>query len=227
MSHSAHRYGTRENLQNDYVVYARTSRRVNREGCGPKLRKILEIIFSEKPVNFGSSHAGRSYAAGLDPAQYAETLDKAYGVACCFSDRAAVGRVLRKLKEADTGISIVVSGLIDEVGAMARENGLTPHTALLSLGIHGRTDLLPEEEVLEITTMCGHGLVATILSRRALERIAAGEPAPDAAMRLAQPCPCGIFNLDRCVMLMNRFAAGKQSKKDADTGGEKTQTVES
>ena len=53
MTHSAHRYGTVENLADDYTFYARTSRHVNREGCGPKLRKILEIILSEKPVNPG------------------------------------------------------------------------------------------------------------------------------------------------------------------------------
>ena len=69
MSHSAHRLGTTENLKNDIVIYARTSRWVNREGCGPKLKKILQIILSEKPVNFGSSHAGRSFAAGLDPVE--------------------------------------------------------------------------------------------------------------------------------------------------------------
>ena len=80
MSHSLHRYGTEENLQNDWTFYARTSRWVNREGCGPKLRKILDIILSEKPVNLGSSHAGKSVKAGLDPKEYAATL--AIGLTC-------------------------------------------------------------------------------------------------------------------------------------------------
>lgn len=49
-----------EQLQNDYTFYARASRGVNREGCGPKLRKILQIILEEKRlVNFGSSQAGK------------------------------------------------------------------------------------------------------------------------------------------------------------------------
>ena len=115
MSHSLHRYGTEENLKNDYTFYARTSRWVNREGCGPKLRRILDIILSEKPVNFGSSHAGKSYKGGLDPEAYATTLDKAYGVACCFSNKEAIRNILIKLKEADTGISIVTGGLIDDI----------------------------------------------------------------------------------------------------------------
>jgi hypothetical protein len=68
MSHALHRHGTTEQLQNDYTFYARASRFVNRDGCGPKLRKILSIVLEEKRlVNFGSSHAGKSYEAGLIP----------------------------------------------------------------------------------------------------------------------------------------------------------------
>ena len=203
MSHSAHRCGTIRNLQNDYTMYARTSRHVNREGCGPKLRKILDIFLSENPVNFGSSHSGKSFAAGLDPEEYSRSLDKAYAVACCFSSASAIKNVLVKLKEADTGISIVVSGLIEEIRKIAGDVGLKPHTALLSLGFHGKKELLPEEEVLEITTMCGHGLVATHLVEDVVQKVKSGALTSEkAAMLLAQPCPCGIFNLDRCVELL-------------------------
>ncbi len=203
MSHSAHRCGTVKNLQNDYTIYARTSRFVNRQGCGPKLRKILEILLAEKPVNFGSSHSGKSFAAGLDPKEYAESLDKAYAVACCFSDRSAVRNVLEKLKEADTGISIVVSGLIDEVRNVAWELDLKPHSVLLSLGIYGRKELLPEEKILEVTTMCGHGLIATHLVEDVMDKVKAGDLTPEKGAKfLAQPCPCGIFNLHRCIEIL-------------------------
>ncbi len=47
MSHALHRHGTTEQLQNDYTFYARASRYVNRDGCGPKLRKILSIALTE------------------------------------------------------------------------------------------------------------------------------------------------------------------------------------
>lgn len=218
MSHSAHRCGTVKNLQNDYTMYARTSRYVNREGCGPKLREILKIFLSEDPVNFGSSHAGKSYAAGLDPEEYAQSLDKAYAVACCFSSAEAVRKVLEKLKEADTGISIVVSGLVEEIRKMAEEIGLKPHTALLSLGVHGKRELLPEENVLEITTMCGHGLVATHLVEEVTKKVKSGKmTAEEGAQLLAQPCPCGIFNLDRCVDLL-----AKELKDISGEGGEKS-----
>ena len=205
MSHSLHRYGTEENLQNDYTFYARASRWVNREGCGPKLRKILEIILSEKPMNFGSSQAGKSAKAGLNPNDYAATLDKAYGVACCFSDKESIKKVLIKLKEADTGISIVTGGLIDDIVAIAKEIDITPHTAFLSLGIHGKRALLPEEDVLEMTTMCGHGLVSSKLTRAVINKVQSGEMSPEeGATLLSQPCPCGIFNTDRCEALLKQ-----------------------
>ncbi|MDI6725577.1 MAG: hypothetical protein QMD32_01330 [Smithellaceae bacterium] len=217
MSHALHRHGTTQQLQEDYTFYARASRWVNREGCGPKLRKILSILLEEKGlVNFGSSQAGKSYEAGLNPDDYAATLDKAYGVAACFSDKETVRSILKKLKEADTGISIVISGLIDEIVKMAKEIDLKPHTAFLSLGIHGKKALLPEDEVLQITTMCGHGLVASRLTKAVIKRVKAGKMTPEAgAHLLAQPCPCGIFNSDRCRTILEEC----QKEESPETRG--------
>ncbi len=204
MSHSLHRHGTVDQLQHDYTFYARTSRYVNRQGCGPKLRTILKLLLEEQPVNFGSSHAGKSFEAGLNPDEYAGTLDKAYGVAACFSDKAPIRSLLGKLKKADTGISMVVSGLIDELVAVAKEVGVTPHTAFLSLGVHGKRAALPDDRALEITTMCGHGQVPTRLTQAVIGRVKAGTMTPEAgAHLLAQPCPCGIFNTTRCRSILD------------------------
>ena len=140
---------------------------------------------------------------GLDIGVFKEILNKNVGFICCFSDREAMKRTLQKIKDAEIGISIVVSGLIDEVFAMAREVGLKPHTAFLSLGIHGKKELLPDEKVLEITTMCGHGLVATKLTKSVRQKVKAGKiTAAEGARLLAQPCPCGIVNTDRCTELL-------------------------
>ncbi len=220
MSHSLHRYGTVEQLQNDYTFYARTSRYVNREGCGPKLRTILQILLEDKQVNnFGSSHSGKSYVAGLKPEEYALTLDKAYGVAACFSDKEAIQSILKKLKEADTGISIVISGLIDEIVKIAKELDLKPHTAFLSLGIHGKRALLPEDRVLEIATMCGHGQVATRLTKAVVERVKVGKMTPEAGARLlAQPCPCGIFNTTRCTGILDAWRREAATAPNAGEG---------
>jgi hypothetical protein len=205
MSHALHRHGTAEQLQIDYTFYARASRFVNRDKCGPKLRKILGILLEEKNlVNFGSSHAGKSLKAGLKIEKYATTLDKAYGVAACFSDRESVRSILKKLQEADTGISIVINGLIDEICRIGKEIGLKPHTDFLSLGVHGKRTLLPEDRIQQITTMCGHGLVSSKLSKAVIKRVEAGKMTPEAgADLLAQPCPCGIFNTERCTAILD------------------------
>ncbi len=204
MSHSLHRYGTVEDLKNDFVMYARNSRWINREGCGPKLKRILDIMLSQKPVNFGSSSYGKNLMSGLDLTEFKATLDKAVGVICCFSDREALKKTLEKLKEENIGVSIVVSGLIDEVFKIAEEVDLKPHTAFLSLGIHGKKELLPDDEVLEITTMCGHGLLATKLAKSVMKKVKEGKMTlEEGAKSLAQPCPCGIVNTDRCTELLD------------------------
>ena len=206
MSHSLHRRGTDESLKKDFVMYARTSRWINREGGGPKLNKIFDIALSEKPVNFGASVYGKNVFSGLEIQIFKEILNRTVGFICCFSDREAMKRTIKKIKEAEIGISIVVSGMIDEVFAMAREVGLKPHTAFLSLGIHGKKELLPDEKVLEVTTMCGHGLVATKLTKSIMEKVKAGKITPkEGARLLAQPCPCGIVNTDRCTELLETY----------------------
>lgn len=212
MSHSLHRQGTVENLQNDYTFYARTSRWVNREGCGPKLRRIFDIMMSAKVINFG--HSEKSLQSGLTPEAYAAGLDDAYGVSGCFSDKEALKSFLIKYKQADTGISLVVSGLIDEIVALGAEIGLKPHTAFLSLGVHGKRALLPADRIMEITTMCGHGLVAAKLCAAVIAQVKSGRmTAQEGARRLAQPCPCGIFNPDRAAKLL------MQASSPADSGG--------
>jgi heterodisulfide reductase subunit B len=82
---------------------------------------------------------------------------------------------------------------------------LKPHTVFLSLGIHGKKALLPEEQVLEMTTMCGHGMVSSLLSKAVIKKVESAEMTPEeGATLLAQPCPCGIFNTDRCQELLKK-----------------------
>ncbi len=51
--------------------------------------------------------------------------------------------------------------------------------------------------------MCGHGQVATRLTRSVMDRVKAGKMTPEAGARLlAQPCPCGIFNTERCAAIL-------------------------
>jgi hypothetical protein len=217
MSHSLHRYGSAENLKNDFCIYSRAARGINRDNCGEKLRKILDIYLSEKAVNFGSSHSPKCFLAGLDLKEYAKSLDHSYGIIATFADREAVLGVLKRMKEADLGISVVVSGLIDEVKEIAREAELIPHTALLSLGTHGKKSLLPEEGTREIVTMCGHSLVASGLVRSVAGKVRAGEQTPaQGALQLTTPCTCGIFNTTRCETLLESMGETEGKNRMAE-----------
>lgn len=208
MTHSLHRQGSIESLKNDFVMYARCSRGINLDGAEPKVRRIVEIVFDEGPTNAGDSPHHSSMADGTLTREKALEYQKdTRGFICCFDDRERMKRVLERLKEEEIGISIVVSGLIDEVMAMSREVGLKPHTINLSLGIRGKKELLPGPEVREFTTMCGHALVAPLLLEKAIADVKAGTKTPqEAARMLGTPCVCGIFNLSRAAGMLAKRA---------------------
>jgi len=123
-----------------------------------------------------------------------------------FTDRETVGRVLQELREADVGLSVVVSGIIGEVEQLCHQAGLKMHTVEFSGGIYGKTDRLPEGPVLEVTTMCGHGLISANLVKSLAEQVKKGKKtARDASIELARQCQCGVFNPRRAEKLLERF----------------------
>ena len=85
--------------------------------------------------------------------------------------------------------------------------GLTPHTIVQSLGVMGRTDLLPEDEnVTKLATMCGHGMISFNLILDLAEKVRAGKLTPEAAAeKMAKPCICGVFNPKRAAEILREF----------------------
>ncbi len=203
MTHSLHRRGCPSSLKRDFVFIARSSVAVNRKGCGPKFQRIRQILHRAGPVNAGMMETGENMARGNFVEKWlARTSDDSI-IAAVFSDREKVRQVLEDLKQEDLGISITISGLIDEVFGLARELGLKPHTVNLSLGVHGRTDLLPPEEILQATVMCGHALAAVSLAENLKAQIKTGALTPaEAARQLAEPCVCGVFNIERAAGML-------------------------
>lgn len=205
MTHTLHRQGTIDNLIQDYCVLAIPAKGYNSEGSGSKLQTIKEILLKYNPVNFGDIKRGNMYNPGLDYVT-AATEDGTV-VHAVYKDQDTLVKVLRNLKEANTGISIVVSGLFEHVANCCRQAGLTRHTIEYSLGVHGATHLLPEKPILEITTMCGHGMVSFNLVRRMVREIETGKRTPeDAARELARQCICGVFNPARAAQLLAKLA---------------------
>ncbi|MFA5027737.1 MAG: hypothetical protein WC713_07645, partial [Candidatus Methylomirabilota bacterium] len=84
--------------------------------------------------------------------------------------------------------------------------GLSPHTAAVSLGVWGKTQRLPERKKLDLHTMCGHAMVPLALIDSVIAKITRKQLSVEqAAVELAKPCVCGVFNPTRAAELLRRL----------------------
>ena len=206
MTHTLHRQGSVEDLREDYVLLLRTSRFVNHEGSEKTMQRIWEVIshYREDLVNFGNHNPNWEGGELYD----LEALQKARSriIHVVFRDRERIKACLKEIKDRDFGISTVVSGLCGETEKICAEIGIAPHTVNYSLGIHGNTGHVPQGEVLEIHTMCGHSMVAAGLINHMAEQIRKGKTTcRDAAKKLSRMCDCGIFNTYRAEKLLRKM----------------------
>jgi acetylglutamate kinase len=111
------------------------------------------------------------------------------------------------LKKIDLGSSVVVSGLFQQVDECLKKINLRPHTVQFSLGVFGRVDRLPEEKMLEITTMCGHHLISPRLVKKLVKDVKADRITTErAAELLGKQCICGAFNKARATKLIEAYS---------------------
>jgi len=194
MTNTLHRMGSAEDLKGDYIVFATTAAGINKEGSEPRLRTFRELAKRHNPVRM--AEAEQVSSSGLSRP----------GSLAVFADIESMTGFLKELKEASLGISINVSGLADEVDRACRSIGIVRHSIEHSLGIHGQLDRLPRRETLELSTMCGHGMVSFNLINKMLELVKQGRlTIAQAAEYLAKPCICGCFNTERAAKLLERL----------------------
>ncbi|MHB8763485.1 MAG: hypothetical protein ACYDA8_03955 [Deferrisomatales bacterium] len=204
MTHTLHRQGDRESLREDYVLLAMAARGINYDDSDPQQQRIWEILshFSDQLANYGNVTEGNRQQVTLTRLQTV----KSRLVHAVFPDRKTLAACLKELKEADVGMSVVVSGLYEDVVEACETSGLRPHTVNLSLGILGNTGRLPPEPVLEITTMCGHAMVSAGLVQELLSQVESGRRTyAEAADELSRLCVCGIFNPQRAQKLLRKM----------------------
>ena len=203
MTHSLHRRGTAKSLSEDYVMLCLTSIGINDEGHDPKLQEFLRIALRHDPVNIGAISMGNMFSHKPE-----DVVNAAHGIVhAVFVNKETVTEALKELKEADLGMSVVVSGIFENVDECIEKAGLKHHTANFSLGIWGRTEKLPSNDILEVTTMCGHAMIAPNLVKSMVAEIKAGTKTPEAAAKVLAPqCACGIFNPARTAKLLAAMA---------------------
>ena len=206
MTHTLHRVGDEESLHRDFVFTLMPSKNINHENSGPILRRFLEMCRDLGAVKIGDTRKGNQYVQGSLEKMLENVEDRAV-VEAVFDDAGKAARALKAIKEADPGLSLVVSALFEDTARCCREAGLQMHTVNQSLGRWGRTERLPDGKTLEINTMCGHGMVAVGLIERAVERVKRKKWTPEkAAEELFKPCVCGIFNTTRAAELIRALA---------------------
>ena len=217
MTNTLHRYGNEESFYDDYVVFASPSKGKNDEGSIPKLKKFLEMALHFKPVNVGDpAHGGAqrpsrnqtitshwirdgqpNFRAVIDG------IDEPASVSAVFDNLEMAEAFLKTVREADLGLCINISTSIAGAQKCCRFAGIAPHSIGYSLGFEGRTEKLPNTQVLELTTMCGHGMVSSSLAKKMIDWVKEGRRTPEeAVIYMTRFCSCGVFNPSRAKRIL-------------------------
>jgi hypothetical protein len=214
MTNTLHRQGSPESLEGDYVIFATTAKGITHEGSAPKLREFMRICLKYHPVNMGNSEQGNVHQDDMDLDKLIAAQKDGSGAEAVFTDLDALQKVVEELIRADLGISINISGLLDGVRECCRRAGIERHSVEHSLGFWGSKDRLPEREILEFNTMCGHGMVSFNLIRKLIDYVKLRRLTPKkAATIMAKCCECGAFNPVRAEMLLEKIRKGERETR--------------
>jgi len=212
MTNTLHRHGQAEDQKRDFIVFAIPCRGHNEQDSVPRLREFLRLALRHNPVNLGDAGHGAIFRPqnDLTPlahwrrkdrprwAEVAEGVSTPTTVSAVFDSPEAVVGFLGDLRKADLGLSINLSANVGAARDCCQAAGITRHSVEYSLRYMGNTELLAESEVLELTTMCGHGMISFNFARKMLDWVREGRRTPEQAGRyLARFCSCGIFNPTR------------------------------
>jgi hypothetical protein len=225
MTNTLHRYGDRASFRDDYVVFAICSRGKNDQNAVPRLQRFLELALQFGPVNLGDARHG----GGLRPSRsmnplahwkrntkpdfraVIDGLDTATTAAAVFDNRAAAEDLMKAVRAADLGLSVNISTSIEGAEQCCHAAGLCRHSVGYSLGFEGKTGHLPNEDVLMLSTMCGHGMVSSSLAKKMIDWVKEGRRTPEQAVTyLARFCSCGVFNPSRGIRILEE--ARKRTK---------------
>ena len=216
MTNTLHRYGKAAGFEDDYILFAIPCKGKNDEGAIERLQMFLRICARHNPANMGNSaFGGYKPAKELQPtihwsrdtsSDYDSVIDaveKVGTVAAVFDSREKAQGCLAEVIEANLGLSINMSTSVEGARCAAEQCGIHRHSVEYSLGFFDPHDHLPNSQVLELSTMCGHGMVSFNLARKMLDMVREGRRTPDQAVAtLARFCPCGVYNPERAKRLI-------------------------
>jgi hypothetical protein len=227
MTNTLHRYSEHYALvrpvnprpvENDYIVFAMATRGVNDDDLVEKYRAFLRLALKHHPVNIGDATKGGALRPQpqLNPAAHwrrddqpkpEEVIAGIEGhttVAAVFHNYQDMKAFVDDVQSANLGVSVNISAPMDEAERCCRETGITRHSVEYSLGFSGRVDRLPDATVLELSTMCGHGMVSANFAKKMVDWVKENRrSSAQAARSLARFCICGVFNIARAECILN------------------------
>ncbi len=204
MTHTLHRKGKKESLAIDFPLHATPAVGFNHVGIAEKLKKFWDIAHKQTPVNSGDSKRGNQMDFDIDYLRSGLTST----THIVYDNEESLTNMLSDLKEAELGVSVTLSGLMDNLFTCCEHAHVKPFAIEHSLGILGDTDALPDEKILEMTTMCGHAMVSRGLVGILVRQIKKGQITPEqAGIEISRPCQCGLFNPVRAAQLLEEFCA--------------------
>jgi hypothetical protein len=177
-----------------------------------------------KPVNLGDARHGGALrpCKSMHPTSHwnrdltpdfegvINGLDTPTTAAAVFDNRIAAEDFVKAVAEADLGLSVNISTSIDGAEQCCFAAGITRHSVGYSLGFEGKTEMLPNSQVLALSTMCGHGMVSGSLAKKMVDWVKEGRRTPEQAVTyMARFCSCGVFNPARARRILEE-SRGKQ-----------------
>jgi hypothetical protein len=223
MTNTLHRYGTAQSFADDYIVIAIPSRGKNDENAVAKLKRFLEMAIPFHPVNLGDARHGGALrpCKSLNPTVHWKRgslpifedvingLDTPTTAAAVFDNSTSAENFVRAVVEADLGLSVNISTSIEQAERCCAAVGACRHSVGYSLGFEGKTERLPNGDVLTLSTMCGHGMVSASFAKKMIDWVKEGRRSPGhAASYMARFCSCGIFNTSRAARVLERARSG-------------------
>jgi hypothetical protein len=237
MTNTLHRYSEHyaferrpnpEPVGDDYIVFAMSSRALNDDNLVEKYRTFLRLALKHGPVNIGDATKGGTLRPRQDmnptvhwrrehrpdPEQVIAGVEGHTTVAAVFDNYKAMRAFVEEVKAADLGISINISAPMDDAERCCQDAGITRHSVEYSLGFRGRVDRLPDGSTLELTTMCGHGMVSANFARKMVEWVKENRRTPEEAARyMARFCICGVFNIKRAESIIQKACNFKRENR--------------
>lgn len=217
MTNTLHRFGDAASFRDDYVVIAIPSRGNNDIDSVPKLQQFLRLAVPFHPVNLGDARHGGALRPSrsmhptshwhrdvtLDFEAVIAGLDAPTTAAAVFDNRPAAEDFVKAVRAADLGLSVNISTSIEGAEQCCDAAGICRHSVGYSLGFEGKTEHLPNGDVLQIATMCGHGMVSASLAKKMIDWVKEGRRTPEQAVTYLQRfCSCGVFNPSRAQRIL-------------------------